>query len=58
MGIGLNVKHENGSQVVRSEVVRIFMNEKVKSSAIPLGGVSCTPGEVKSAPSYLISFRV
>ena len=50
MYIGLNVKQEDGYQVVRSEVVRIFMNEKFKSSEVPLGGLSCTPGEVKSAP--------
>ena len=27
------------------------MNKKVNSSAVTLGGVSCTPGEVKSVPS-------
>ena len=51
MDIGLNVKQEDWSQAVKFEVVRVFMDEKVKSSAVPPGVVSCTPGEVKSAPS-------
>ena len=50
MDIGFNVKQEDGYQAMRSEVVRIFINERFKSSAVPLGGVSCTPGEVKSTP--------
>ena len=53
MDVGLNVNQEDGSQAVRSEVVRIFMNEKENPSAAPIGGVSCKPEGIKSVPSNL-----
>ena len=48
--IGINVKEKDGSQAVRTEVIRIFMDDNIESSAVSLGRVSCKLGEVESAP--------
>ena len=51
--IGLNDEEKDGSQAMRSEIVRVFMYKKIKSSAIPLGRVACSPGKNESTPSQL-----
>ena len=45
MEIFLNVKEEDVSQAVASKVIRIFMDENIKPSAVSLGGVACTSGK-------------
>ena len=51
VNIGLSVKEKDGSQDVRSKVVRIFIDENTKFSTIPPGRLVCPPEEIKSAPS-------
>ena len=58
MQIGLNVEEKDGSQAVRSEVVRIFTDEGIQSYVIPLGRVTCTPGEIEYTLFNFYYFRV
>ena len=50
MLIGLNIEEKYGSQVMRYEIVRVFMDYEIDSSVIPLGRVACTSGEIESKP--------
>ena len=51
--IGLNDEDKDGSQAMRSEIVRVFMDKNIKSSAIPLGKVAGSPVEIESTPPQL-----
>ena len=53
MQIVLNDEDKDGSQAMSSEIIRVFMDKKIKSSAIPLGRLACSPGEIESTPYQL-----
>ena len=48
--VGLNVEEKYGSQAMRSEIFRVFMDDNIKSSAISIGRVACVPGGIESTP--------
>ena len=58
MHIGLNIEEKDASQAMGSEIFRIFVDDYIKYSVIPLRIVACTAGGIESTPPQFSKIRV